>query len=50
MERQWCMRTTIKTAVRVKRGKKKKKGGGEQAKKKRKEKLATWHVIIRKAN
>lgn len=32
------------------REEKKKSRGREQAKKKRKEKLATWHVIIRKAN
>lgn len=40
VERQWCMRTTIKTTVRVKRGKKKKKkqreGAGSKKKKERK--------------
>lgn len=40
VERQWCMRTTIKTTVRVKRGREKKKAeGGSRQKKKGKKNL-----------
>ena len=42
VERQWCMRTTIKTTVRVKGGKKKKKQREGAGKKKRKERKTCY--------